>query len=59
VPKSDLRTLLLAKNMGRYTEMGDGILGHLFDKRLDSFAPCYSQSLLMADFKEKHTLLGF
>ncbi len=23
----------------------DGILGHRFNKRLESFAPCYSQSL--------------
>jgi hypothetical protein len=29
-----------------------GILGHQFDKRLKSFAPCYSQSLLLAYFKE-------
>jgi hypothetical protein len=33
----------------------DGILGHLFNKRLKSFAPCYSQSLLLADFEENHT----
>jgi hypothetical protein len=26
---------------------------------LESFAPCYSQSLLLADFKENHTLLSF
>jgi hypothetical protein len=31
----------------------DGILGHQFNKRLESFAPCYSQSLLLADFKRK------
>ncbi len=37
----------------------DGILGHQFDKRLESFAPCYSQSLLLADFTENHTLLWF
>jgi hypothetical protein len=30
----------------------DGILGHQFDKRLESFAPCYSQSLLLADLKK-------
>jgi hypothetical protein len=29
----------------------DGILGQQFDKRLRSFAPCYSQSLLLADFR--------
>jgi hypothetical protein len=33
----------------------DGILGHIFDTRLESSAPCYS--LLQADFKENHTLL--
>jgi hypothetical protein len=37
----------------------DGILGPQFNKRLESFAPCYSQSLLLADFKENHTLLWF
>ena len=37
----------------------DGILGHKFEKRLGSFAPCYSQSFLLADFKENHTLLCF
>ena len=28
---------------------------HQFNKRLESFAPCYSQSLLLADFTENHT----
>jgi hypothetical protein len=37
----------------------DGIVGHEFNKRLMSFAPCYSQSLLLAVFKENHTLLWF
>ncbi len=37
----------------------DGILGYQFNKRLESFASYYSQSLLRADFKEKHTLLWF
>ncbi len=37
----------------------DGILGHKFNKRLESFAPCYSKSLLLADFTENHTLLWF
>ncbi len=37
----------------------DGILGHQLNKRLESFAPCYSQSLLLADFKENHTLLWY
>ncbi len=35
----------------------DGILGHQFNKSLESFAPCYSRSLLLADFKEIRTLL--
>jgi hypothetical protein len=34
----------------------DGILGHQFNKRLESFASFYSQSLLLADFKENQTL---
>jgi hypothetical protein len=38
---------------------GDGILGHEFDKRLESFAQCFSQSLLLTDFTEIHTLLRF
>ncbi len=37
----------------------DGILGYKFDKRLESFALCYSQSLLLADLKENHTILWF
>jgi hypothetical protein len=37
----------------------DGILWHQLNKWLESFAPCYSQSLLLADFKENHTLLLF
>jgi hypothetical protein len=35
----------------------DGILGHQLNKRLESFGLCYSQSLLLADFKEKKTIL--
>ncbi len=30
------------------SEPRDGILGHQFNKRLESFAPCYSQFLLLA-----------
>jgi hypothetical protein len=30
-----------------------------FNKRLESFAPRYSQSLLLADFKENPTLFWF
>jgi hypothetical protein len=37
----------------------DGILGHQFDKRLESFAPCYSQFILLPDFKDNHSLLCF
>jgi hypothetical protein len=36
----------------------DGILRHQFNERLESFALCYSQSLLLADFKENNTLHG-
>jgi hypothetical protein len=35
----------------------DGILGHQLNKRLESLGPCFSQSLLLADFKEKKTIL--
>jgi hypothetical protein len=31
-------------------------LGHQFNKRLESFALCYSQFLLLADFKENSSL---
>jgi hypothetical protein len=35
----------------------DGILGHQFEEKiLESFAPCYSQSILLADFKENQIL---
>ncbi len=34
----------------------DGFLGNEFDKKLESFAPCYSQSLLLAGLTENHTL---
>jgi hypothetical protein len=37
----------------------DEMFGHQFNKRPESFAPCYSQSLLLADFEENHTLLWF
>ncbi len=42
---------------GPSSEARDGIHGQKFKKRLESFAPCYSQFLLLADFKENHTLL--
>jgi hypothetical protein len=32
----------------------EGILGHQINKRIKSFGPCYSQSLLLVDFKENH-----
>jgi hypothetical protein len=35
----------------------DGILGHQFNQRLESFAPCYSQSLLQEDFEETYPSL--
>ncbi len=37
----------------------DRILGHQFYKRIESFALSYSQSRLLTDFKENHTLLWF
>jgi hypothetical protein len=43
----------------RQPDTRDGILGQKFTKRLESFAPCYLQSLLLADFKENHSLLWF
>jgi hypothetical protein len=45
--------------LSQEVETRDGILGHQFNKRLESFAPCYSQSLLLSDFKENHTILWF
>jgi hypothetical protein len=36
----------------------DRILGHQFNKRLESFAPCYSQSFILADFKENQLYSG-
>jgi hypothetical protein len=40
-----------------YNLYRDGILGHQFKKRQESFAPCYSQSLL-ADIKENILFSG-
>ncbi len=37
----------------------DGILVHKFYKRLESISLGYSQSRLLADFKENHSLLWF
>ncbi len=34
-----------------------GILEHQFDKRHDFFAPCYSQSFLLANFTEYSTMV--
>jgi hypothetical protein len=42
-------------NLWKYWASRDGILGHQFNKRLESFDPCYSQSLLLADFNFKKT----
>jgi hypothetical protein len=36
-------------------EFGDEILGHQINKRLESFAQCHSQFILLADFKENRT----
>jgi hypothetical protein len=35
----------------------DGILRHQFDKKHEYFALCYSQSLLLTDFKENPTFV--
>jgi hypothetical protein len=40
-----------------YKQSRDGILGHRFDSRLAPFVPCYSQSLLLGDMTENHTLV--
>ncbi len=37
----------------------DGILGQNFNKNLEFFTPCYSQSRLLAGFNENHTLFWF
>jgi hypothetical protein len=37
----------------------DGNLGHQFNRRLGSFAPRYSQSLLLADFKKTIFFFGY
>jgi hypothetical protein len=37
----------------------NGIFGHQFVKRLESFAPCYSQSFYWRIFKENQTILWF
>jgi hypothetical protein len=37
----------------------DGIFGHQYEKRLESFDPCNSQSLLLADFTQNHALRWF
>jgi hypothetical protein len=42
-----------------YSVAGDGIPEHQFNKKLEPFALCYSQFLLLADFKENQTLLWF
>jgi hypothetical protein len=44
-------------NLGREdpdppSEPRDGIFGHRFNKKLESFAQCYSQCLLQADFRK-------
>jgi hypothetical protein len=53
-----MRTLLLA-NVHVATNFRAGILGHQSNKRLESFAPCHSQSLLLADLKETMLNSGF
>ncbi len=50
------RVTLTVFSRMKLTLSRDGILGHEFDKRLESFAQCYSQSLLLADFYRKPIL---
>jgi hypothetical protein len=50
---------VLDKHLQNKREARDGILVHQFDKRLESFASCYSLSLLLADFKETILFSGF
>ncbi len=45
--------------MEAVSESENVILGHQFEKILKSFAQFYSQSHLLADFKENHPLLWF
>jgi hypothetical protein len=40
-------------------QSGDGIVGHQFNKRVESFTPSYTQSLLPADLNEKILYFGF
>jgi hypothetical protein len=46
------------KRLQNKREARDGILGHQFNKRFESFASCYSESLLLADFKETQLFSG-
>jgi hypothetical protein len=43
----------IPEKAGRQAEM------EFLDMKFDKFAPCYSQSILLAEFKENHTLLWF
>jgi hypothetical protein len=47
----------ILEKAGRQAEME--FLDIKFDKRLEFFAPCYSQSILLADLKENDTLVWF
>jgi hypothetical protein len=47
------------KRLQNKKEARDGILGHQFNKRLESITSCYSQSLLLEDFKETILFSGF
>jgi hypothetical protein len=52
-------SLKLEKLVHKGREMSTYILGHQFNKRLESFAPCYSQSVFQADFKKTILFSGF
>ncbi len=55
--RQDSMLALIPEKAGRQAEMEFSDIK--FDKRLEFFAPCYSQSILMADFKENDTLVWF
>jgi hypothetical protein len=50
--RQQARTLLRTQTL-------DGILEHQFNKRLESFVPCYSQSLLLRILKKTILFSGF
>jgi hypothetical protein len=51
----DFNSRLYIHSQYFYGVSSDGILGHHFNKRFESFAPCYLHSLLLANFKKTLT----